>query len=147
MASFSKSFHPHMPCVDTTIPAQTIQATSPFLFWTIIFTASRYHVDHVSKSNLLMAPYSDMINQAVLKASHSLHTIQAILYLSMWPLPVMHQPEDPSLMYAGIAVYASASLGLPQSAGPMSRTLASIESNDRHTMARTWLACFTINTS
>ena len=145
--SFYDSFHPHLPIIDTTMPVHTIQKSSPFLFWTILFTAARYHTDYVSKSNLLMVPHSTLTNQTILQPPHSLHSIQAILYLCVWPLPVMHQPEDPGVMYSGIAIQAASYLGLPSSAGSTSRTLAKVQPSDRETMSRTWLGCFIVNTA
>ncbi|MBV36599.1 MAG: hypothetical protein CMP47_14275 [Rickettsiales bacterium] len=144
---FYASFHPHMPIIDTTIPVQTIKQSSPFLFWTIVFIASRFHTKYVAKSNLLVESYSDLVNRTILKPPHSFHTIQGILYLCTWPLPVMRQPQDPSSMYSAIAVHSASYLGLPLAANPTSRTLAGLESNHRHTMAKTWLGCFITSTS
>ena len=145
--SFYDTFHPHLPIIDTTMPVHAVQKSSPFLFWTILFTAARYHTDYVSGSNLLMAPYSTLTNQTILQTPHSLHSIQAILYLCMWPLPVMHQPDDPGVMYSGIAIHAASYLGLANSAGSISRTLAKVQPSDREAMSRTWLGCFVVNTA
>lgn len=58
----------------------------------------------------------------------------------------MFQLEDPSLMFAGIAVHAAFILGLPRaltSTGPVS---SMISQEHREAMAKTWLACFSVHT-
>lgn len=144
--SFYRVLHPHLPIIDTNIPVRNFQQSSPFLFWTIIFLASRYHADYVSRYNLLITPYTDLTNRTLLKNPHSFHTVQAILFLCTWPSPIMYQLEDPSLVYAGIAVHAAFILGLPRSltsTGPIS---SSISQEHREAMAKTWLACFSVHT-
>ncbi|KIW18683.1 hypothetical protein PV08_02972 [Exophiala spinifera] len=144
---FHKSFHPHVPIIDTTLPIQTIKETSPFLFWTIIFLASRYTKDHVHKANLLVEAYSDLVNQTIVKIPLSFYTVQALLCLCTWPLPVMRQQQDPSSMYSVIAVHAASQLSLPLAADASSRALASLPTSVRHGMVKTWLECFIRSTT
>lgn len=145
--SFHRILHPHLPILDTNIHARSFQESSPFCFWTVIFIASRYHSDYVSRYNLLITPYTNLMNQTLLKNPHSLHTIQAILCLCTWPTPLMYQLEDPSLMYAGIAVHAAFILGLPRSLTSTGPTFSGISQEHREVMAKTWLACFSVHTA
>jgi hypothetical protein len=144
--SFHRILHPHLPIIDTNIPVRNIQESSPFLFWTVLFLASRYHAEYISRYNLLITPFTNLTNKTILMNPHSLHTVQAILFLSTWPSPIMFQLEDPSLMFAGIAVHAAFILGLPRaltSTGPLS---SMISQEHREAMAKTWLACFSVHT-
>lgn len=144
--SFYRVFHPHLPIIDITIPAHDYQKSSPFLFWTVLFIASRHHAAYLPQSNALMPAYTNLMNRTLFSQMHSLHTIQAMLCLCTWPMPVMSQLDDQSLMLAGAAVNAAYMLALPRSLHSTSSTFAVVPQEHRVTMSKTWLACFNVQT-
>ncbi|KAI1759242.1 hypothetical protein GGR53DRAFT_165567 [Hypoxylon sp. FL1150] len=149
---FTSIYHPHLPILG---PAslKTIYHSHLFLFWTIvIIVALRSPVP--SDENLftrLHEPYTQMIRAEALQAPIPLSKIQALLFLSMWPLPVMHQRDDPSWLYCGIAINAALYMGLHRSnakAGAIpSLYTVGVASGSLHERLNTWLGCFFVSTS
>jgi hypothetical protein len=132
--------------MDTKTSPQALQEASPLLFWTVVFTAGRHHTEYVAKANKLTVSYTNMLGQRILRTPLSLHTIQAMLIICLWPLPVISQPEDPSLLYSTMAIQASYFLGLQRHTEHGSASLAGLSPEDRRTISRTWLGCFAIHT-
>lgn len=78
-----------------------------------------------------------------------LSTIQALLFLCMWPLPVERQQHDPSWLYSGIAVNAALYLGLhrPNTARNPQQQQHQLEGGDALEKTMTWLGCVYISGS
>ncbi|KAI1635264.1 hypothetical protein F4809DRAFT_651335 [Biscogniauxia mediterranea] len=143
------AFHlPHLPILGP-ICIETIYHTSPFLFWTIIVVVAK-HSSVPSDEGLfgrMEALYQQLVKDEILQAPLPLQTIQALLILCMWPMPVEKQPQDPSWLYCGIAVNAAVFMGLhrPNSTGSL-RSIGILPAM-REAKILTWLGCFYVSSS
>ncbi|KAI1505952.1 hypothetical protein F5X99DRAFT_415629 [Biscogniauxia marginata] len=145
---FVAFYLPQLPILGP-ISIDTIYRTSPFLFWTIIVVVAS-HSSVPSDEGLfgrIEAPYQEMLKNEVLKAPLPLQSIQALLILCMWPLPVVTQSKDPSWLYCGVAVNAALYMGLHRP-GPLgSLRCVGVVAGSREARALTWLGCFYVSSS
>ena len=140
---FAGFFYPHFPTINPIISIAAIHSSSPLLFWTIIaiVLSKKIRPEHLTLFNQLEPLYKSQLATQILKAPLPLQSIQAILYLIMWPFPVEKQPHDPSWLYSGIAIHASLNMGLHR--------FIPLNTNSESLRIRvsTWLACFFSNSS
>ncbi|EXJ94343.1 hypothetical protein A1O1_02737 [Capronia coronata CBS 617.96] len=141
---FSRHHYRHLPILDTRKTYVELYSRIPFLFWTIIVVTCRYHPIDAHLHDSLVQPYHQFLGKVLCKAPLSLHAIQALLLLCLWPFPVMTQLYDPSLGYSAMAVSAAKDLRLYKSSLSPHSNAASEEEQIR---MKTWLACFQVNTS
>lgn len=141
--SFSKHQYEHLPALDPRISVDSIQRNSPFLFWTIAMTASRYHQTHYQLASSLEEAYHEMLAKYLIRAPMSLPSIQAILLLCYWPFPCTKQIFDPSWNYYGMALNAARLLALD---APMEKLSFKISHEDYRLRTKVWLSCFHVGT-
>ncbi|KAI1077787.1 fungal-specific transcription factor domain-containing protein [Whalleya microplaca] len=149
---FTSFYYAQLPILGP-VSVGAIYHSHPFLFWTIIaIVASHSSVpSDESLYDRLQVPYGQFLRIEALRAPLPLSKIQALLFLSMWPLPVEHQREDPSWLYCGIAVNSALYMGLHRS-NPHSDTTPSlysvgVMSGSAYERTNTWLGCFYVSTS
>lgn len=102
---------------------------------------------HADVFRRLKEPYMTRLRSDILRAPLPLHTIQGLLYLIMYPLPVERQPEDASWLYSGIAINAAQYMGLHHSKPLQSLRPIGVHPGSPQARASTWLGCFLLNTS
>lgn len=134
-----------MPIVNTSISIESIFQSSPILFWTIIVVSSRYNPHHSDIYTDLTEPYKALLSTIILGPISSLQTIQAILLLCLWPFPVKHQHNEPSLNYCSLAISAALQMGLHRPSHSMEYKAADKVESSLDSMM-TWMACFQIST-
>lgn len=149
---FTSIYHPQLPILGP-ISLQTIYHSHPFLFWTIIIIVA-FRSPVPSDEHLftrLHDQYMQILRVEALQAPLPLSKIQALLLLCYWPLPVMHQRDDPSWLYCGIAVNAAQYMGIhrssPKSGVTPSLYVVGVPSGSVHERMNTWLGCFLVSTS
>lgn len=126
-----------------------VYRSSPLLFWTIVITVVSHCPESFSHDMLadIQKPYMELLRTEILSAPLPLQHIQALLYLCTWPLPVEHQPDDPSWLYCGIAINAALYMGLNRVGLPPSLRSVGVLSGTSQARAKTWLGCFHVSTS
>ncbi|KAI0172955.1 hypothetical protein GGR52DRAFT_429291 [Hypoxylon sp. FL1284] len=149
---FTGIFHPHLPILGP-VSLKTIYHSHPFLFWTIIVIVSQ-RIPVSSDQNIfarLQEPYMQMLRTEALHAPIPLSKIQALLFLSMWPLPVESQRDDPSWLYCGIAINGALYMGLHRTNAKPGTTPSfytlDMAAGTPHERLNTWLGCFFVSTS
>jgi hypothetical protein len=137
---------PHFPILDTRKSINAIHDMSPILFWTIGIVSSRFHGEHSSCFLELKEAYLELLSTTLVKAIRSVHTIQALLIICLWPLPVKKQIYDPSWGYCSLAVSAALQIGLHQSGSQWEYGFHKLSARDVEFRTKTWLGCFLVNT-
>ncbi|KAI1391814.1 uncharacterized protein F4822DRAFT_105932 [Hypoxylon trugodes] len=149
---FTTFLHPHLPIIGP-VSLKTLYHSHTFLFWTIIavVTCRLPLSSDETVFTRLREPYTQMLQAEALQAPISLSKIQALLFLCTWPLPVPHQPEDPSWLYCGVAVNAALYMGLhrsnPRAGSTPSVRSVGVISGSPYERINTWLGCFHVSTS
>lgn len=99
-----------LPVVDPALSPNDMFDQSPFLFWTIMFLGSRRCID----STLLQL--SSRINSMALQSLEDrvspLETIQGLLLLCVWPVPINTMQKDMSNIFSGAAIHLAMQIGL-----------------------------------
>jgi hypothetical protein len=112
-----------------------------------MLTSAREHPDHRVFHARLLSPFRMLLSECVLIGIRDLYTIQALLLLCSWPLPVRNQRDDPSWHYCSLAVAAILQLGLGESTGFSRLDRVQNLIGDAILRKKTWLACFVVSTS
>ena len=103
------SFIPGIFTFDLSLPGY--HERSPFLFWSIVCTGARRFAnsDFFRES---VSKVRSLTGSSLLQIQDPIPTIQAILILCMWPLPVDTMWKDPSHALAGAAYQLAVQNGL-----------------------------------
>lgn len=110
-ASYTESYHPLLPILQTVQLPEVCYAASPFLFWTIVSVSVR-HLSHEEKFLFALTPeLSSLVWETIASDLMKLRTIQAILILATWPLPDLHMWTDRSLVIINMALTTAQLLG------------------------------------
>ena len=143
-SSYARFRHQHLPIVNTNASLESIYTSSPLLFWTIALVTCRHNPRHQDLYQALAAPYEGLLSTILVRSIHSLKNIQAILLLCIWPFPVRHQHDQPSLNYCSMAVSAAMQMGLHRPGHSAEYNISDkTESNIDKTM--TWMACVQVS--
>ena len=143
-SSFSVLFYPHLPILNPQISISNVNDTSPFLFWTIVALVTSHTVlpQHSPVFAGLRETYLRMLQTTILTAPLPYHTIQALTYLMVWPLPTDRQNCDATWLYCGVATNAAIYMGLHHPKPTQSFTSIGVQAGSLRARARTWLGCF-----
>lgn len=126
------------------MPIDTLWDDSPIFFWTIVVISASKHPQHSNYFTLLQVPFKQLLSGYLVNSIRCIYTVQALLALCLWPLPVIKQQDDPSWDYCGMAVAAMLKL-------------TSVDSNtnwpgsnphffEESLRFKTWLGCFAVST-
>ncbi|KAH8882147.1 hypothetical protein GQ53DRAFT_462617 [Thozetella sp. PMI_491] len=145
---FTTHFHPHLPVVGS-ISINQVYQSSPFLFWTIIAVVVTRLTTRFEPGldTRLQEPVRQMVSREALVSPLPLHKIHALLILCTWPLPAESQNQDPSWLYAGVAVNAARYMGLHRASAPPPLRSIGVVSGGLQSRTRTWLVCFYVGNS
>ncbi|KIW19928.1 hypothetical protein PV08_00503 [Exophiala spinifera] len=115
---------------------------SPFLFWTIICTGAR-HFQNPAFFQKVGTKTRDLTAGSILQVQDPIPTIQAILILCLWPLPLDTMWKDPSHALAGAAMQLAVQNGLhkAQNEQDFRRVLISSSDGGQLFRVRLWLHC------
>ncbi|KAK9234681.1 hypothetical protein V1525DRAFT_437847, partial [Lipomyces kononenkoae] len=146
---FRRNHFSYFPILDEDFGASELAQSCPLLFWTIIVISSRHHTQHSCIYPGLLAPYTEILSKALVQSIDSIHVIQAILYICLWPLRNNDGHNgDPSFNYSGIAVNAALRLRLhsPSLETGENRSHGRFYIGDRDERTRTWRGCIYLST-
>ena len=108
---YFEHFHPFMPIVRIRDPDACYKA-APVLFWAILVTSCRRYARRESTLQLLVNAIPSEIWSAVSATPVRPPVITALLILSTWSLPTIRFMNDPTYIYAGIALNSCLYLSL-----------------------------------
>ena len=111
-----------------------------------MLTAAREHPVHHDLHAQLLSAFKRYLCEYQFTGIRHIDSIQALLLLSLWPMPARNQGCDPSWNYCHLAVSAALQMGLARST-PSSGTNMAEASADEEEEARlkTWLGCFVVS--
>ncbi|KAF7559026.1 hypothetical protein G7046_g5132 [Stylonectria norvegica] len=146
-STFVATFYGHLPIVELPITPRQLQQSSPFLFWTLVMiVVQRAPSVYPGRSQALEKAYTPLLAEAILATPLALPTIQALLFLSSWPLAVQYQARDASWTLAGIVVNSALYSGLHKPTNPQSLRCVGVFV-DSPSRLHVWLASFYVSTS
>ncbi|KAK6428274.1 hypothetical protein LTR95_015582, partial [Oleoguttula sp. CCFEE 5521] len=85
---------------------------SPFLFWTILWVGSRRYSKGRETADFLAAHISEVALAALSARSTIMQTLQGLLVLCTWPVPVTTMRNDLSYFLSGAALNLAMEIGL-----------------------------------
>ncbi|KAK7742140.1 hypothetical protein SLS53_004726 [Cytospora paraplurivora] len=103
--------HPYFPIVRIREP-DAVYNSGPVLFWAIVVTACRTSSHAGGVFELLADAVKKEVWESVSDPPVSLATINALLILSVWPLPTIRFVKDPSPMYVSLLMNSCYLLGI-----------------------------------
>ncbi|KAI1378344.1 hypothetical protein F4677DRAFT_412923 [Hypoxylon crocopeplum] len=108
---YFECYHPYMPIIRHRDPNKCYES-SPLLFWTIIYVASRrYARDPTVFPFLLEAMKRDSL-AAVATVPLTMASINALIILSSWIFPDVRFINDPTTLFSGACMNAALQLGI-----------------------------------
>lgn len=115
---------------------------SPFLFWTMACTGAR-HFHDAEYFRKAASKVRELVGIYLLQIQDPIPTIQAILILCSWPLPVDSMWKDPSHALAGAAMQLAVQNGLHKVRHEQDFRKTRVYMNNCTTVfrARLWLHC------
>ncbi|KAK6456853.1 fungal-specific transcription factor domain-containing protein [Scheffersomyces xylosifermentans] len=135
---------PFLPII-TSRSATELYHKSQLLFWTVILTASLSEPEPTLYMSLASLIKQLAIETCWIRTPRSTHVIQALIILSIWPLPNEKVLDDCSYRFIGLAKNLSLQLGLHRGGEfiqEFSRTQVSLGPDAERWRTRSWLAVF-----
>lgn len=141
---FAKDYLPFLPIFNPS-NATDLYYKSQLLFWSVILTASLSEPEPSLYMNLSSLIKQLAIETCWIRTPRSTHVIQALIILSVWPLPNEKVLDDCSYRFVGLAKNLSLQLGLHRGGDfikEFSRTQVSLGPDSEKWRTRSWLAVF-----
>ncbi|EGV60523.1 hypothetical protein CANTEDRAFT_137002 [Yamadazyma tenuis ATCC 10573] len=141
---FIIKYLPFLPIINSN-SATELYYKSQLLFWSVILTACLSEPEpslYMSLSSLIRQL---AIETCWIRTPRSTHVIQALIILSIWPLPNEKVLDDASYRFIGLAKNLSLQLGLHRGGEfikEFSRTQVSLGPDSEKWRTRSWLAVF-----
>ncbi|GAV52144.1 hypothetical protein ZYGR_0AG01350 [Zygosaccharomyces rouxii] len=139
---FVTRFLPYFPIMYTNNAAE-LYSQSQLLFWTVMLTACLSDPEPSLYSKLAALIKQLAIETCWIRTPRSTHVTQALLILSIWPLPNQKVLDDCSYRFVGLAKCLSYQLGLHRGEfiSEFTRTQTSMPDAEKW-RTRTWLGVF-----
>lgn len=141
---FVQKFLPFLPIMSSKSASQ-LYAKSQLLFWTVMLTASLSEPEPTLYMSLALLIKQLAIETCWIRTPRSTHVIQALIILSIWPLPNEKVLDDTSYRFVGLAKNLSLQLGLHRGGEfipEFSRNQVSLGPDSDLWRTRSWLAVF-----
>lgn len=141
---FVQKFLPFLPIMSSKSASQ-LYAKSQLLFWTVMLTASLSEPEPTLYMSLALLIKQLAIETCWIRTPRSTHVIQALIFLSIWPLPNEKVLDDTSYRFVGLAKNLSLQLGLHRGGEfipEFSRNQVSLGPDSDLWRTRSWLAVF-----
>lgn len=141
---FMAKFVPFLPIL-TLHSATQLYTKSKLLFWTVMLTASLSEPEPALYMSLASLIKQLAIETCWIRTPRSTHVIQALIILSVWPLPNEKVLDDCLYRFVGVAKNLLLQLGLHRGGEfiqEFSRTQANLGPDSDLWRTRTWLAVF-----
>lgn len=144
MSRFFKHYTLFLPGIfPSGLPFMHYHTQSPFLFWTMVCTGARRFND-TEYFQQTASKVQELVAASILQIQDPIPTIQAILILCLWPLPVDTMWRDPSHTMAGAAMQLAIQNGLHKFRHEQDFRMSQIKRKDRNTKLfriYLWLNC------
>ncbi|KAI0166112.1 hypothetical protein GGR57DRAFT_496385 [Xylariaceae sp. FL1272] len=108
---FFDCYHSYMPVVRQRDPNKCFESC-PFLFWTIIYIASRRYAKSSSLLPFLAEEIQKWALSSIVEMPLSLSTINALILLCTWIFPAVRFVKDYSVLFSSIMGTAALLLGI-----------------------------------
>ncbi|OBA24499.1 hypothetical protein METBIDRAFT_77284 [Metschnikowia bicuspidata var. bicuspidata NRRL YB-4993] len=141
---FMTKLVPFLPIISSRSASQ-LYYNSQLLFWTVMLTASLSEPEPTLYMSLASLIKQLAIETCWIRTPRSTHVIQALIILSIWPLPNEKVLDDCSYRFVGLAKNLSLQLGLHRGGEfiqEFSRTQADLGPESDLWRTRSWLAVF-----
>lgn len=141
---YMTKLNPFLPILSSN-SASELYSNSQLLFWTVLLTASLAEPTPTLYLSLASLIKQLAIETCWIRTPRSTHVIQALIILSMWPLPNEKVLDDCSYRFVGLAKNLSLQLGLHRGGEfilEFSRTQADLGPDSDLWRTRSWLAVF-----
>lgn len=141
---FMTKLNPFLPILSS-LSATELYNSSQLLFWTVMLTASLSEPAPTLYLSLASLIKQLAIETCWIRTPRSAHVIQALIILSMWPLPNEKVLDDCSYRFVGLAKNLSLQLGLHRGGEfiqEFTRTQANLGPDSDLWRTRSWLAVF-----
>lgn len=141
---FMSKFLPFLPIISSRL-ATELYHKSQLLFWSVILTAALLEPEPTLYMSLASLIKQLAIETCWIRTPRSTHVIQALIILSIWPLPNEKVLDDCSYRFIGLAKNLSLQLGLHRGGEfilEFSRTQVSLGPDAELWRTRSWLAVF-----
>lgn len=141
---FMSKFVPFLPIL-TSRSATQLYVKSKLLFWTVMLTASLSEPEPTLYMSLATLIKQLAIETCWIRTPRSTHVIQALIILSVWPLPNEKVLDDCSYRFVGLAKNLSLQLGLHRGGEfiqEFTRTQTNLGPDSDLWRTRSWLAVF-----
>lgn len=141
---FMAKFLPFLPILSSRNATQ-LYVRSKLLFWTVMLTASLSEPEPTLYMSLATLIKQLAIETCWIRTPRSTHVIQALIILSVWPLPNEKVLDDCSYRFVGLAKNLSLQLGLHRGGEfiqEFTRTQTNLGPDSDLWRTRSWLAVF-----
>ena len=112
ICSFFSQYLPFIPILDPHMTPDQCYGLSPFLFWAIVFVGSRRYCADPTLLGFLSPRMNLMALQALESRVSPIQTIQGILLLCLWPVPVNTRFRDFSHVLSGAVIHLATQIGV-----------------------------------
>lgn len=109
---FFKFYHPVLPILDSTLSPNDCYAQSPFLFWTILATGCRRYSQDPTMLESIGPHINGMAFASMSSRSASIQTLQGLLVLCTWAVPLKSMTRDVTYIICGAAIHLAMQIGL-----------------------------------
>lgn len=133
---------PYVPIFDTKVNPDDCYRASPFLFWAIVTTGARKSENPTLI--LTLAPkVMDLAKLAIFASERYLPTIQALILMCTWPIPIDTLQKDKVPMLAGAMLQIATNMGLHVygTAQDFTRVASRHDRRQRDFRTRLWALC------
>lgn len=136
-------YHPFLPFLDSTQPAEQYYQQHPLLFWTIIAVASRRYTADPSLLTSLSGPITRLLWTTVGEVPSNHYVVKALCILCVWPLPTSTTSTDPTHILSGVMMKTATGIGLhrPNHTQDFSRVSVDLNREQLHDRVTTWAVC------
>ncbi|UKZ86520.1 uncharacterized protein TrAFT101_002345 [Trichoderma asperellum] len=141
LAHFQQYYSDHVPFIDIEKSATSIYQASDVLFWALLLISARNHPLFNRQFPQLQSAFHRLLSEYVVRTIDCTYTIQALLLLCTWPMPVARQCDDPSWNYCNLAVSAVQQIGIHEPIHTEGKRSAQSIG-----YLKSWIGCFVIST-
>ena len=141
-----KDYAPILPLLDPALRPNACYAQSPFLFWTIIVIGCRRYPEDPTMLERLAPRITDLAFSSLSSRAAPIQTIQGLLLLCTWPVPINSMSKDVTHVLSGAAMHLAMQIGLHVSGigQDFAADRLGPDPEEKAYRARLWLLCYIV---
>ncbi|KAI1083699.1 hypothetical protein F5B20DRAFT_528147 [Whalleya microplaca] len=146
---FFRDYSPFFPILEPRLSPDEYHGRSPFLFWTIIFIGSRRYPGDTTSLRHLGSKINSVALSSLESRASPIETIQGLLLLCLWPVPINTMHKDLSHILSGAAVHLATQVGLHVRGSGQDFARVKLDSDQTQKILREqlWTYCIMISQS